>query len=151
MSEIIKQVYEYRLTAKSLAAEPVKVGDPKRIYDFLISEVYDKDSLDVRESFYAVFVDSAMNTKGFIRVCEGGVDACPVDAKIIFSAALKCLSRGIILTHNHPSGNRKPSELDRQLTKKLIEGAKLLDMSIIDHIIVTNFNYYSFREYGEIN
>lgn len=151
MNKIKKQVYEYKLTSKSLAAEPVKVGDPKQIYDFLMSEVYDKESMDIRECFYAVFVDSAMNTKGYIKVSEGGVDCCPADAKIIFSAALKCLARAIVLTHNHPSGNLKPSEIDRQLTNKLRDGAKLLDMVVVDHIIVDNNRYYSFREHGEMN
>ena len=106
--EIVKirnQVYEYRLTSTSLAAEPIMVNDTQKICDFLMTSVYDKESIDVKESFYAVFVDSALNTKGFIKVGEGGVNGVIVDPKIVFSAALKCLATGIVLTHNHPSGN----------------------------------------------
>lgn len=151
ISEIRKQVYEYRLTSTSLAAEPIMVNDTQKIYDFLMTSVYDKDSIDVMESFYAVFVDSALNTKGFIKVGEGGVNGVIVDPKIVFSAALKCLAVGIVLTHNHPSGNCHSSEIDRQLTKKLIAGGELLDIKIIDHIIVSKNRYYSMKAYGELN
>lgn len=151
IGEIRNQVYEYWLTSTSLAAEPIMVNDTQKIYDFLMASVYDKESIDVKESFYAVFVDSAYNTKGFIKVGEGGVNGVIVDPKIVFSAALKCLATGIVLTHNHPSGNCHPSEIDRQLTKQLIAGGELLEIKIIDHIIVSRTGYYSMKAYGELN
>jgi DNA repair protein RadC len=63
---------------------------------------------------------------------------------------LKCLASAIIVTHNHPSGNPRPSEDDRKLTKKLSEAAKMLDIAFIDHIIVGLGRYHSFRDYGEL-
>lgn len=149
IGKIRKQVYEYRLTSTSLAAEPIILNDSQKTYDFLMKSVYDKDSIDVVESFYAVFVDSALNTKGFIKVGEGGVNGVIVDPKIVFSAALKCLAIGIVLTHNHPSGNCHSSEIDKQLTKKLIAAGELLDIKIIDHIIVSRTGYYSMKANGE--
>lgn len=151
MIEIQKETYRYRLTAEPLMAkEPESINSPKRIYDYLMSCVYKDDEIQVREYFYAVFLNPDSRVKGFIKVSEGGVGSCPVDPKIIFSAALKCLATGIVLTHNHPSGNVIPSEIDKKLTKKLSEGAKLLDIELLDHLIVSDCQYYSFREHGDM-
>lgn len=133
-----------------MAKEPESINNPKRIYDYLMSCVYKDDEIQVREYFYAVFLNSDSRVKGFIKVSEGGVGSCPVDPKIIFSAALKCLATGIVLTHNHPSGNTNPSEIDKRLTKKLSEGAKLLDIDLLDHLIVSDCQYHSFREHGDM-
>lgn len=148
--QIQSKVYEYKLTAKSLAAEPISVKDSKEMYDFLIDNVYEKDTMSVFESSYAVFVDSSGNTKGFIKVSQGGVDSVIVDPKIVFSAALKCLASGIIFTHNHPSGSPKPSSIDDELTKRLAEAGKILTIKLIDHIVVGKDCYYSYNDHGRI-
>lgn len=151
MIEIQQETYRYRLTAEPLMAkEPESINDPKKVYEYLMSCVYNGDEIHVREYFYAVFVNKDSRVKGFIKVSEGGVNFCPVDPKIIFPAALKCLATGIVLTHNHPSGNTNPSEIDRRLTKQLSEGARLLSIDLIDHLIVSDCQYYSFRNNGEM-
>ena len=65
-----------------------------------------------------------------------------------FNVALKELVCGIILCHNHPSGNLQPSEQDKQLTKKIVEAAKLLEIDVLDHIIIAHQQYYSFTDMG---
>lgn len=70
------------------------------------------------------------------------------DPKIIFSAALKAAAVGVILAHYHPSGNLTPSQADLDLTRKLKEGGKLLEIGILDHIILTSEKYYSFTDEG---
>ena len=70
--------------------------------------------------------------------------------RIIFATALKCAASSIIVAHNHPSMNLTPSEADRELTKKLREGGKLLDIKVLDHLIVTTEGYYSFADDGAI-
>lgn len=149
---IQREVCRYRLVAKPLTArEPETLMKSDETYKFLMSYVYDKENLGITESFYAVFLNAGNMIKGFIKVSEGGVNNCLADPKIIFSAALKCLATSIILTHNHPSGNPRPSECDKELTKKLEAGAKLLDINIMDHIIVANGGrYFSFRDHGII-
>lgn len=93
MIEIQKETYRYRLTAEPLMAkEPESINNTKKLYDYLMSYVYKDDEIQVREYFYAVFLNSDSRVKGFIKVSEGGVGSCPVDPKIIFSAALKCLA-----------------------------------------------------------
>ena len=67
---------------------------------------------------------------------------------VILSVALKTLATGLILAHNHPSGNFKPSEADRQITSKIRQAAKLLDIELMDHIIISSEGYYSFADDG---
>jgi DNA repair protein RadC len=67
---------------------------------------------------------------------------------VVFSSALKCLASSIVLAHNHPSGQLRPSEEDIRLTRKLIEGARYLDLSIYDHVILSREGFYSFMDSG---
>ncbi len=104
------------------------------------------DSMEFKEEFYILILNRANRVKGYYKVSEGGTAGTVVDPKIVFSVALKCQASGIILAHNHPSGNSQPSESDRQLTKKIKEGGKLLEIQILDHIIITAESYYSFAD-----
>ena len=79
---------------------------------------------------------------------SGGIAGTVVDIKLIMKSAIENLASGIILCHNHPSGNNKPSAEDINITKKIKEAAKLIDLSILDHIIVCESNYYSFADEG---
>lgn len=83
---------------------------------------------------------------GIYELSTGGVAATVVDAKLIFSAVLKADASGIILGHNPPSGNLQPGSADISLTRKIDEGGKFLDIRILDHLIVTPDEYYSFRD-----
>ncbi len=85
------------------------------------------------------------------RISVGGVSGTVVDPKIIFNAALNHLASGIILCHNHPSGNLTPSQQDIDLTKKLYEAGKLLDIDVCDHLIIGNKSFFSFADNGYIN
>ncbi len=85
------------------------------------------------------------------RISIGGVSGTVVDPKIIFSAALNHLASGIILCHNHPSGNLNPSQQDIDLTKKLFEAGKLLDIDVCDHLIIGNKNFFSFADNGYLS
>ena len=81
-------------------------------------------------------------------VGRGGVSSTVVDSKVIFSFALESLASGIILSHNHPSGNLKPSNSDIRLTKKLVDAGKIMEVPILDHIIVGDNDYFSFADEG---
>jgi DNA repair protein RadC len=84
---------------------------------------------------------------GFYKVSSGGVADSIVDPKIVFTAALNTPGTcAIILAHNHPSGNLKPSEQDIQITKKIKEGGKLLDIKLLDHLIITDEGYLSLTD-----
>ncbi|MDE0471915.1 MAG: DNA repair protein RadC [Ekhidna sp.] len=79
-------------------------------------------------------------------ISRGGVSGTVVDAKLIFKKALEMTSSAIILAHNHPSGNLKPSEEDIRLTKKISQAGKALDIAVLDHLIITDNDFYSFSE-----
>lgn len=81
-------------------------------------------------------------------ISTGGVSSTVVDAKIVFHQALEKLASGIILVHNHPSGNRKPGQSDISLTKRMKEAAGFLDIDLLDHLVVTDHDYFSFRDEG---
>ena len=84
------------------------------------------------------------------KVSDGEVSYTVADPKRIFKSALEKSASHLVLCHNHPSGNLEPSSADHSLTTKLIAAAKNLDMTIIDHIIVTDRGYYSFVDEGQI-
>ena len=93
-----------------------------------------------------LLLNKARRTLGIFEVHTGAV----ADSKVIFSAALKANASSLILPHNHPSGNTNLSEADRHLTRKIWEARKLLDISVLDHIIVTSEGHCSFTDEGEI-
>jgi DNA repair protein RadC len=104
--------------------------------------------MELKEEFYILLLNRANRVKGWYKVSEGGTAGTVVDPKLIFSTALKCHASSIILSHNHPSGNVKPSEEDLKLTKKLTEGGKLLEIAVLDHLILTSEEYLSFADEG---
>lgn len=124
-----------------------KVSSASRAYDVLMN-AWDMNKIELVEQFNILLLDRGNSCLGISNISTGGVSACFVDPKIVFATALKARASGLILAHNHPSGNLKPSEADIQLTRKLREGGKLLDLSVWDHLIVTPTSYYSFADDG---
>jgi DNA repair protein RadC len=100
------------------------------------------------EEFWILLLNNANKILSRQLISKGGVTGTVADPKIIFKLALEHLATSIILCHNHPSGNTKPSELDKQLTRQLKDAGKLLDIAIIDHLIITQTSYFSFADEG---
>lgn len=112
--------------------------------------IFDDDTIDYDESVFVVFTNRALYTIGYFKVSQGGLSGTVVDPKKIFSVALQSGATGLIIAHNHPSGNLKPSVEDKELTTRLQQGAKILDLTFYDHLIITSDGYYSFNEQGLI-
>jgi len=106
------------------------------------------NKMDYIEEFYLLLLNRNNSINGYINVSKGGTAGTVVDLKIVFQAALKTNSQGIIMAHNHPSGNTKPSEADIILTKRIKEAGKLMEIQILDHIILTAEGYFSFADEG---
>lgn len=106
---------------------------------------YDLENLD-HEQFWILLLNKGNKIIESLNISKGGVSATVVDPKLIFSFALEQKASGIILFHNHPSGNISPSESDIILTEKLRKGAKLLEINIVDHIIIGQNTYFSFAD-----
>lgn len=132
----------------------VKVSDRIKITSSKnASELFRKiwsDDLEIREEFNILLLNRANHVLGWFNVSVGGTSGTLIDPKLIFSVALKCNASGIILCHNHPSGNLNPSNSDRELTKKLKNGSNFLEIQILDHIILTAESYFSFADEGEL-
>ncbi len=86
----------------------------------------------------------------FTKISQGGLSATLVDPKLIFSAALEWKASGLILFHNHPSGNLQASESNKKLTQKIVKSAELLEITILYHIIVGQNTYFSFADKHEL-
>lgn len=106
------------------------------------------DSIDVYETAIAVFLDSSNNSIGWFKISQGGINYSVVDIRLLFSAALNCLAVSMIFCHNHPSGSLKPSSADIDITNKISSASDILNIKLLDHIIVAETGYYSFREEG---
>lgn len=90
------------------------------------------------------------NTIGYAKISQGGVAGTVVDVKIIAKYAIDTLASSVILAHNHPSGNTQPSRADKDITQKIKDSLKLFDISVLDHIILTEDEYFSFADEGLI-
>jgi DNA repair protein RadC len=102
------------------------------------------------EEFWLLHLNRANQVIKKEQISLGGVAGTVVDPKVIFKNAIQNLSSSIILVHNHPSGNTKPSQNDIDITKKLVGGGKMLELPVLDHLIFTNESYYSFADEGLI-
>ena len=98
------------------------------------------------EEFWIILLGRSSKVLGKELISKGGLSGTVADPKIIFHIALQHQASGIILIHNHPSGNLKPSQLDISLTKRLSEAGRLLDIQIFDHLIIGDTGYYSFGD-----
>ena len=100
------------------------------------------------EAFYVILLNRANKVLDVQLISRGGVSGTVADTKLIFQSALLRLASGMILAHNHPSGNLKPSEADKNLTRKIVDAGKTLDIAVLDHIIVGDNAYFSFADEG---
>lgn len=106
------------------------------------------DDIEIYESFFLLLLDRANNTIGYSKISQGGICGTVVDIKIVCKYVVDSLASGIILAHNHPSGNTLPSSNDVEITKKIKEALSFLDSSVLDHIILTREEFYSFADKG---
>jgi DNA repair protein RadC len=104
------------------------------------------DRIEYLEEFVILMLNRAIKVLDFAKISQVGTSGCVVDPKCIFQVALKCNASTIFLAHNHPSGNRQPSDADRKITQKLKSAGSFLDIPVLDHLILTSEKYYSFAD-----
>lgn len=102
------------------------------------------------EEFWVLYLNRANHITRISQISEGGVASTIADPRKIFKIAVDSLSSSIILCHNHPSGNLKPSESDLKLTRRLVGAGELLDIRVLDHLIITHSGYHSFADEGQM-
>jgi len=138
----------YKKSRKKNQIKEIVINSSRSVSDF-VKSVYPVD-VNYQEAFCVLYLNRANKTVGFSVISTGGVSGVMVDKKLIFQQALLTHSSSIILIHNHPSGTLKPSGADVELTKSVKGGAKLLDIEVLDHVIITENSYYSFADEGLI-
>ena len=106
--------------------------------------------IEYRESFAVLLLSRANKVLGIRWISTGGTSGTLVDLKMIFQAALKANATGIIAAHNHPSGQLSPSDSDTKLTRKIRDAGTILDITLLDHIILSSEGYYSMADEGII-
>jgi len=116
----------------------------------ILLDSWDPGKIEFFEQFKVLLLSQSNRVLGIYEVSSGGISGTVVDMRLLFAAALKAAAVGIIITHNHPSGKTIPSEADRNMTRKIREAGKLLDIPLLDHLIVTPENYYSFADEGAL-
>lgn len=144
-------VAEIRLTYKSKvkASERPQINQSQDVHKLLL-ENWNFEIIEFIEEFKIMLLNRANRVLGIVNISQGGMAGTIADPKVIFAAALKSAASQIILIHNHPSGNLKPSQADISLTRKLKTGGELLDIAVLDHIILTKDSYLSLAEEGII-
>ena len=124
--------------------ERIKIVSSNDAYNCLIGDLMDLN----HEEFWILLLSRSNHVIKKINVSKGGVSGTVVDSKVIFKHALEHLASSIVLCHNHPSGNLKPSDADLKLTKNLKEAGRVMDIVVVDHLIIGEKSYYSFGDEG---
>ena len=133
----------------------VSVTSSKSIYDILKS-IFDPNTIQLKEYFYAIYLNRSNKILAVKKISEGGIAGTVVDLKelittqFLLKESCRLNSTALIVAHNHPSGNPKPSQQDISMTKNIKQGLGLFNISLLDHIIVTADGYCSFSDEGLI-
>lgn len=135
-----------RRRKESDSEEKPKITTSKEAFDQLKGDMMDLP----HEEFWVLFLNRAHRVTKKKRVSEGGVAGTVADPKIIYKLALEELASGVVVAHNHPSGNLQPSQSDIDLTKKLKEAGRFLEIQLLDHLIIAGQRYFSFTDEGII-
>ena len=144
------EISEIRVSYSNNKNDRLKINNSKQSYDILMA-CWNKATLELQEEFKVLLLNRNNQVLGIYPLSKGGTSSTTVDAKLVFSVALKCNASSIIISHNHPSGNLNPSEADKVITKKLKKAGQYLDIVLLDHLIITKDDFFSFNDNGIMN
>lgn len=122
----------------------IQIKSSKDAFDLMLPVLADLP----HEEFWVIFTNRSNKVIAKERISIGGISGTVADGRIILKKGIEYLCSSLIICHNHPSGNLQPSEADTRLTKNISEAAKILEISLIDHLIITDAGYFSFADQG---
>lgn len=122
-----------------------KISNSADSYDIAMN-LWNLNTIQVQEEVKIIFLNDALMVLGFYSLSKGGISSSIVDIRLILSVALKAIATGVILVHNHPTGNLKPSKADLDITKKLKSACDVMGINLLDHLIISKENYFSFAD-----
>lgn len=144
------ELYEVNVVYKRpIYGSRPKINCSQQAYK-LILELVDPNTIDYKEHFWVLLLTNGNSVLGFSEIGKGNTRSVAVNVKEIFQLCLKLNASGVILCHNHPSGTLKKSGIDQRFTDEVQRFARVLDISLLDHIIITSEDYYSFADSGDI-
>lgn len=149
--EAVKHVTEITVAYinKQNATERPAVTGSADAYTLLL-EAYNPDTIALQEQFAVLYLNAGNKVLGVYRASTGGITGTICDIRLVLTVALKVAATSMIISHNHPSGTLRPSRADEELTQKLKEAAKLMDLKVLDHLIISPLHgeYLSFADEG---
>ena len=145
----LSEITQVKLTYRN----KIKPGERFKVYTALDAfnifiKVWDLNRIELLEEFKIMLLDKSAACIGISEISMGGISETTADAKIVFATALKGRASSLILAHNHPSGNLRPSQADIALTKQFCRAGKLLSIDIRDHLIIAPSKYISMANRG---
>ncbi len=140
---------EMQVNYKSKKKFDMKLSNSREVNE-LFKSIW-SNKIEMQEEFCVLYLNRANRVLGWARISTGGIAGTVTDTRIIFGIAVKSLASAVILAHNHPSGNLKPSDSDKVMTRNLKEAGNILNVSVLDHLIITpEGGFYSFADEGLI-
>lgn len=146
MEDNMEYQSRYKLVAEPSDYPKVRVTDSKQVYE-VVRQYYFED-INVYESMFLLLLNSQCETIGYVKVSQGGTMGTVIDTKLIVKYAIDSLSAAVILCHNHPSGNLKPSNADIKNTKIVKDILNLMGINLFDHLIITETSFTSMGDEG---
>lgn len=141
------KVGEVELSYKSNVRNKQKIATASDAYNML-RPTFREGTISYKEYFKVLFLNQGHEALGYTLISEGGITETTVDVRIVLQAALLTNATSLILAHNHPSGNLRASKQDIALTEHIRKAAQIMQITVLDHIILTDGNYLSFAEEG---
>lgn len=136
---------EIRYNPKLKPSQRPEVKNSADIYNVLM-KLWDQNLIGLQEEFKVLLLNRRNKILGVYNASSGGITGTVADPKLILMTAIKAGACSLVLSHNHPSGDAKPSRADELLTQKIKQAASFLDMQVLDHLIITSEGYYSFAD-----
>lgn len=149
MNEIINDETQTLYYKNADISESDKLTNSMTVYN-LMKQVYGDDVICHHEEFWVMFLNVKNKILKISKIAQGGITENFVDIRLIFQQALQANAVSIILSHNHPSNEPYPSKNDITLTKKIVDAGNLLNITVLDHLIICDSNYYSFADYRKL-
>jgi DNA repair protein RadC len=131
----IELVYKPSISNKPIISSPL---DAYKVF----MDFYPRETLHLQEHFFVAYLNRFNRVLGVLHLSSGGITGTIADIRLIFGTALKAAASGLVISHNHPSGNLKPSDRDVEITKKIKDAGDMLDIKLMDHIIVGHDGQY---------
>ncbi len=151
-----KKLYEFEIKVKKTADAPTfekikfnQADSPEKVAE-LCRKCFDDGKIEWVEQVIVIALNRALNVVGFYQIASGGLTSSVCDVRVIFQFALLANASQIIVAHNHPSGSLIPSRADEQMTSKLKQAGRMMEIELLDHVIITANGHYSFAQEGTL-